>query len=255
MIRLVALTLPALVAPIALSPSASEATSKLAPLRKISQWHGNRRMSGKARIRLAQKEKLPAVKKLLAEAGVRWPPHRVLLRIYKKERELEVWARNRKDKLRPVVRYQVCAASGVLGPKRRQGDEQVPEGFYRTTIFSATTRYWMGIHIDYPNRRDRHHRRTGSAIMIHGACASIGCVAITDERIMELWLFTQGQRPRRFIPVHIFPGRDLTGLIAKEKGPKLKAFWQQLLVGKRWVETRGRLPRIRVDRRGAYRFR
>jgi murein L,D-transpeptidase YafK len=235
--------------------SGPAAAKRAVPLRKGTEWLGNRKLSGKARIKLARKRKLTEVKKLLSNAGVAWPPYRVLFRVYKQQQELEVWARNRKGKLQAVVRYQICAASGKLGPKTRQGDEQVPEGFYRTTIFMPWTRYWMGMHINYPNGRDKRRRYTGSAIMIHGACASIGCMAMTDERIMELWLFSRGQRPRRAVPVHIYPARDLAGLIAKTKQPKLKAFWQQLKQGRDLVDARGRLPRIRWTRRGVYRFR
>lgn len=204
---------------------------------------------------MARKRKLAEVKKLIADAGVTWPPYRVLFRVYKKESELEVWARDRKGKLKGVARYAICAASGKLGPKTRQGDEQVPEGFYRTTIQMPWTRYWMGVHINYPNGRDKRLRYTGSAIMIHGACASIGCMAMTDERIMELWLLIRRQRPRRSVPVHIYPARDLAGLIAKTKRPELKAFWRQLKRGRDLVDSRGKLPRISWTRRGVYRFR
>lgn len=228
----------------------------LLPLRRGGDFSGDRSWSGAARVRRAWKEKRAVVVQLMKAAGLHWPPRRVLLRAYKKEKELEVWAASeRRGRLVPVARYAICADSGGLGPKKAEGDGQVPEGFYKTTIFMPKTAYWMGMHIDYPNGRDRQLKRTGSAIMIHGSCASIGCLAMTDERIQEIWLFTRGLRPRRAVPVHIYPARDMKALIAKTKDAKLKAFWQNLAHGRAFVDQNGRVPRIGWTKTGVYTFR
>jgi len=161
---------------------------------------------------------------------------------------------------RRVKGYPVCAASGELGPKRRQGDLQVPEGFYHVRIFNPWSAYHLSMGINYPNRSDRtqgYKPDLGGAIMIHGDCVSIGCVAITDGMASEVYLaaYEAYRHGRRRIPVHIFPTRlDERGMtwLRKNHGHKLVSFWEGLKPGYDYFERHRSLPRLTIDRRGRY---
>lgn len=214
------------------------------------------------RVRAAVRSRGPKLAELFRERGVPYPASRVLIRIFKKQRVLELWAAGRKGRFVKVRDYAVCAASGRLGPKRRQGDLQVPEGVYHISVFNPWSAYHLSLGINYPNRSDRILGRRGSlgsAIMIHGDCVSIGCVAITDKRMEELYLVAAGAyaRGQRRIPVHIFPTRlDRAGMawLAREHAlqPRLLAFWGALQPVYRYFERHRTLPRVRVTRRGRY---
>jgi murein L,D-transpeptidase YafK len=204
----------------------------------------------------------PGLAARFAKAGVAFPAHRIFIRVFKRERQLELWAAGREGSYRLVRSYPVCAASGKLGPKRRYGDEQVPEGFYRMTTMSPWTRFHAALGIDYPNESDRvlgYRPALGKAILIHGKCVSIGCIAIEDGPASEVFLAASEahRRSRQPIPVHIFPTRlDRPGLasLRAQHGhqPRLLAFWQELAAGYRAFEQHRLPPRIRVDRRGHY---
>ncbi|MCB9568777.1 MAG: L,D-transpeptidase family protein [Myxococcales bacterium] len=210
--------------------------------------------SGPQREAAAFAAKEAEVKGLFAAAGVDFPPRQVLFRVFKEEMELEVWASDEaRGPLKAITTFSICAASGDPGPKTRQGDGQVPEGFYAVDFLKPRSDYYLALHVNYPNARDRAIRSTGSSIMIHGRCASIGCLAMSDERIQELWVIARGLTKGK-IEVHIFPQRDLDGLIAKTSNAGLKAFWENLAEGKRLFEADHRLPKIGHDGAGAYTF-
>ncbi|MCA9720144.1 MAG: L,D-transpeptidase family protein [Myxococcales bacterium] len=176
------------------------------------------------------------------------------MRAFKAERELEVWATDRRgDPFTHVTTYKICAASGVAGPKKAEGDGQVPEGFYTINLFNPRSSYHLSMRVSYPNRRDRALRYTGSAIMIHGDCVSIGCLAMSDERIEELWVMNKALPEGERADVHLFPGRDLAGMIerARPRDPELAAFWTTLKRGNDAFEANHQLPVIRV-KDGAY---
>jgi uncharacterized membrane protein len=128
-----------------------------------------------------------------AERGIAYPPSRLTLVGLKDERTLEVWAEAGRRSL--LLRsYPVLAASGGSGPKRREGDGQVPEGVYRLTGFNPNSSYHLSIRVDYPNADDRAaareegRTRLGGDIFIHGKAVSIGCLALGDDAIEELYL-------------------------------------------------------------------
>ena len=222
-------------------------------IRAFTDVEYDRGLSGSARVRGAKARKTDEVRTLFADAGVEFPPRQLLFRVFKKERELEVWASaSSRGSLTHVTTYSVCAASGRAGPKTREGDWQVPEGFYAIDLFNPQSNYHLSMRVDYPNARDRSLKSTGGQIMIHGDCVSIGCVAITDERIEELWVMSralQSGRPR----VHLFPGRDLDGFIENATDPQLAAFWEGLrAVDDAFLEQHV-IPAITWDARGVYR--
>lgn len=212
----------------------------------------------------------PELKTQFAAAGLVYPPRRVLLRVFKHERQLELWvARGKEDELVLLETFDICAASGVLGPKRRQGDEQVPEGVYSIHRYNGWSGFHMSLRVDYPNVSDRvrgFRPSLGGAIMVHGGCASIGCVAIENEPIERVFLTAlDGRRAGKKNPtIHMLPtrfdGDGWTRLRAAaddagqdEHGP-LMTLWRELAeVDAAFEETR-RIPEVTIDPdTGAYR--
>lgn len=129
-------------------------------------------------------------------AGVGWPPRDLTLLAFKAERRLEVYMSPVQTEPRFVCSYPIFAASGVSGPKLREGDKQVPEGFYRIELLNPNSRYHLSLRIDYPNADDIERARAdgrdlsslGGDIMIHGGAASVGCLALGDPAIEDLFV-------------------------------------------------------------------
>jgi hypothetical protein len=147
------------------------------------------------RVAAARRARQEALAQSLSAAGVAWPPEELYVRAFKLEREVEVWAGARGKPLVRVKVYPVCAASGELGPKRQEGDLQVPEGFYLLDSFNPLSSFHLSMRVSYPNDSDRKlsdPRRPGGNIAIHGNCVSMGCIAIEDGPIEELALAPAG---------------------------------------------------------------
>ncbi|MEM8664725.1 MAG: murein L,D-transpeptidase family protein, partial [Pseudomonadota bacterium] len=113
----------------------------------------------------------------------------ILLRIYKSENALEVWKEDRTGRYQMLKEYEICAWSGKLGPKIKEGDRQAPEGFYSVTPgqMNPNSSYHLSFNIGFPNKFDRSHGRTGSHLMVHGDCSSRGCYAMEDAQIQEIY--------------------------------------------------------------------
>jgi len=130
-----------------------------------------------------------------AKAKVSYPPRKVTFIALKQEKKLELWARD-SGEFRFIRDYDIQAASGVAGPKLRQGDRQVPEGIYRIAELNPNSHYHLSMKINYPNEFDLFHAGQegradpGSDIFIHGKAASIGCLSMGDEAIEELFVLT-----------------------------------------------------------------
>lgn len=242
------------------SLSAQESSlHEVSPTQAIRSWTDtfvDSPRSGKRRVELAHKNKSAEVQNLFADAGLSFPPKQLLFRVFKQERELEVWAADtHQAPLTQVVSYQICATSGTLGPKKREGDGQVPEGFYQLDYFNANSAFHLSMRINYPNRYDRKRGYTGSAIMIHGNCVSIGCLAMSDERIEELWVMASAVKAaNKPIHVHIFPKREMKTLLEKTQNPQLKQFWNNLYQGLGRFNQDHRLFKTTLDRQGNYLF-
>ena len=144
------------------------------------------------------------------KAGVRWPADEIFLRAMKREGELELWARNGTgESIRLVKRLPILAASGGPGPKRREGDMQVPEGFYEVDRFNPRSNFHLSLGLNYPNASDRilgDPVSPGFDIFIHGGNVSIGCLALGDDGIEEIYLAALDSRVRP-IRVQLFPAR------------------------------------------------
>ncbi|MDF1564481.1 MAG: hypothetical protein P1V51_15660 [Deltaproteobacteria bacterium] len=204
------------------------------------------------------------LRKLFTDAGLPAVPPRLYLRIFKKERQVELWGGKVGAPMVLVKTFEVCADSGVLGPKRRRGDLQVPEGFYGIDRYNAWSNFHLSLGLDYPNRSDRIRGRAlgvedlGGDIFVHGSCVTIGCVPIEDGPIELLFLATLDTHlaGQERIPVHVFPARltdaGLADLRAEHDDPQLQAFWKELQPGYLHFERTHRPPRVRVHPDGRY---
>lgn len=145
----------------------------------------------------------------LRRAGVSWPAKRLALVALKAERRLEVWGKDGQGRWRLVRAYPVLAASGTAGPKLREGDRQVPEGIYRVEGLNPNSQYHLSIRVNYPSAEDRAQARAegrtrlGGDIFIHGSAVSIGCIAIGDAGIEQV--FVMAALAERPIPILIAP--------------------------------------------------
>ena len=113
----------------------------------------------------------------------------MLIRAYKKEAEFEVWKKKKDGKYALLKTYPMCRWSGQLGPKKTEGDRQVPEGFYTITPgqMNPNSHYYLSFNVGYPNAYDRANGRQGGSIMVHGICSSAGCFSMTDKQIEEIY--------------------------------------------------------------------
>jgi murein L,D-transpeptidase YafK len=165
------------------------------------------------RVRVAYEDKEESMLKLLENQGIERSTLSVYLRAFKSEKEIELWGRDEASRSFKLIRtYEVCAISGKIGPKRKQGDLQIPEGFYHIDRFNPYSNYYLSLGINYPNNSDRilgTYSNLGGDIFIHGNCVTIGCLPITDEQIKELYIFCVEARSndQEKIPVTIFPSR------------------------------------------------
>lgn len=136
------------------------------------------------------------------DAGLAWPPSRVRLLAFKRERRLEVWVAGRRGIYFRAAEYPILGASGGPGPKRRQGDRQVPEGFYEIDSLNPNSLYHLSAHVTYPNADDAAHAAVppgemGGDIMVHGGSGSVGCLAIGDDAIEEVFCLLARVPPGR----------------------------------------------------------
>jgi murein L,D-transpeptidase YafK len=159
------------------------------------------------------RRKEDTLKKQFAAKKLRWPAKHIYVRSFKYDSQLEVWVRNEiTESFKLFKTYKVCALAGTLGPKRLEGDYQVPEGFYYINEFNPRSNYYLSLGINYPNESDKllsDMYRPGGAIYIHGSCVTVGCIPITDQQIDELYILAAHAKDagQDYIPVHIFPIR------------------------------------------------
>jgi murein L,D-transpeptidase YafK len=157
-----------------------------------------------------------------------------LLRIFKEENALEVWLR-RGDSFQLFETYPVCDWSGELGPKLREGDGQSPEGFYAVGLrqLNPDSAYYLAFNLGFPNAYDRSHGRTGSFLMVHGDCLSVGCYAMTDRGIDDIYRLVEAalRAGEREVQAHVFPFRLTDEALARRAGHRWAAFWTNLKQG------------------------
>ncbi|MEM1321120.1 MAG: L,D-transpeptidase family protein [Bacteroidota bacterium] len=215
------------------------------------------------RVAQARQDKQEGLIQLIERKGMQWEKVEVFLRAFKEEQVLEVWGRSEKKMpYRKLLTYKFCQLSGKPGPKRKEGDRQVPEGLYHIDRFNPKSNYYLSLGLDYPNRSDKirgDRERPGSDIFIHGDCVTVGCIPITDDKIKELYILTQRARDngQAAIPVHIFPAR-LDSEKIKQLGrayPQHRQFWAELKVFYDHFEGGRRPPKFTINAKGQYQLR
>jgi murein L,D-transpeptidase YafK len=187
----------------------------------------------------------------------------MFIRVFKMECILEVWVQKPDGKYVKFKQFDIYALSGLLGPKRMEGDRQVPEGFYYISEFNPLSNYYLSLGINYPNESDLKlsvAERKGGDIFIHGARCSAGCLAMSNYYIEDIYMLavkahSNGQDK---IPVQIFPFKMTNENIAYyEKYTAYKqyaAFWANLQKGYQFFEKTNHLADVTVDEKGLYQF-
>lgn len=184
----------------------------------------------------------------------------IYLRAFKMEGILEVWMKNENEpKYQLLKTYNICAKSGSLGPKRQEGDGQVPEGYYQIVLFNNKSNYHLSMKINYPNASDvllKEGSSPGGDIMIHGDCVTIGCLPMTDDKIKELYvLCLEAKNRNKILYIDIYPAKfnEENLKMLEANYPKTKiAFWNTLKPGYDYFEEHRWLPRVSVDKKGKY---
>jgi murein L,D-transpeptidase YafK len=219
-----------------------------------------------ARVRTAFTEKEKLIEQKLNDIGLKTDNFNVLIVVYKDSDELDIYAKKKTETNYNFLNsYKICSRSGKLGPKRKQGDYQVPEGFYKIDQFNPTSSFYLSLGVNYPNQADRKKSNApdlGGDIFIHGSCVTIGCLPMTDEKIKEIYIYAvlAKNNGQTNIPVYIFPfkmtDQNFNSYKEKYNGNKeLIEFWSNLKIGyDRFVKENKEL-KILVDPKGDYTFR
>jgi murein L,D-transpeptidase YafK len=229
---------------------------------KSPRFEPTRAQQDYSRVRDARANRTEDLRALFREKDLDYPPAQVLLRIFKQDDVVELWVQPAaKQPFVHLKDYAVCARSGTLGPKRRMGDLQVPEGFYQVSTYNPTSLFHLSMKVSYPNASDKIRGAKGSLggdIFIHGSCVTIGCVPLTDRWIEELYLIALDTATARKNPtlVHLFPTRmtdeSLAALKRDNPRPEWHTLWDELKVGYDRFEKDHLPARFTVDQDGAY---
>jgi murein L,D-transpeptidase YafK len=191
----------------------------------------------------------PETLALMEQAGVSKDAP-TLIRAYKKEAELEVWKMRPDGKYVHLKTYPMCRWSGQLGPKVREGDRQVPEGFYAIgpAQMNPNSAYYLSFNVGYPNAYDRAWGRGGGSIMVHGACSSAGCFSMTDKQIAEIYAIarTSLNAGQRAIQMQSYPFKMTAENLAKHRLDPHIDFWKQLKEGSDHFEVTQQEPTVGV---------
>lgn len=174
----------------------------------------------------------------------------IALRIFKEEGVLEIWKAKTNNRFDKIAEYQICAWSGRLGPKIKEGDRQAPEGFYPLSPYHLNpySKYFLAINTGYPNRYDQANGRNGTNLMIHGACSSSGCYSMTDAQILEIYAFARDafKGGQETVQLQAFPFRMTADNMARHQHSPHYEFWKMLKVGYDNFEVTKRPPEIGV---------
>ncbi|EKF40215.1 murein L,D-transpeptidase family protein (plasmid) [Nitratireductor rhodophyticola] len=172
----------------------------------------------------------------------------ILVRIFKQESELEIWKRDRSGRYALLKAYPMCRWSGKLGPKKRDGDRQAPEGFYHVSagMLNPNSQYYLSFNLGYPNTLEAALGYTGEALMVHGACSSSGCFALTDEGVAEIYAVAREalKGGQGTFQVQAFPFRMTPQNMAKYRNDPNFSFWSDLKLGYDIFEVTRRQPKV-----------
>ncbi len=174
----------------------------------------------------------------------------ILIRIFKEEGKLEIWKAKRDNRFDVIASYDICAWSGKLGPKIKEGDRQAPEGFYNLTPghLNPNSNYYLAINTGFPNRYDQANGRNGTNLMIHGACSSSGCYSMTDAQVLEIYGFARDafKGGQKTVQLQALPFRMTAENMARHRNSEHFEFWKMLKVGYDNFEVTKRPPEVNV---------
>lgn len=215
------------------------------------------------RVRTAYNDKEQFVLNKLKENGIEVSELNILILVFKDESEMEIFAKNNTESTyRKLATYSICSKSGQLGPKREQGDYQVPEGFYFIDRFNPASSFYLSLGLNYPNLSDKRKSKApnlGGDIFIHGSCVTIGCLPMTDDKIKEIYLYAINAKNngQKTIPVYIFPFRMTEQNFDKFKKQyrnkiELTEFWTAIKQGYDKFNKEKRELNVSVNETGDY---
>ena len=174
------------------------------------------------------------------------PAEPMVIRVYKQSSELEVWKRTRSGEFALLKTYAICKWSGTIGPKIREGDYQSPEGFYNVTPgqMNPKSAYWLSFNVGFPNKFDQAWGRTGSNLMVHGDCKSVGCFAMTDAGIKEIYALVREsfRGGNRSVQLQLLPFRMTEANLQTNAASPHLPFWRNLKQGTDLFEANGMPP-------------
>lgn len=218
-----------------------------------------------SRVRMAYDEKENVVTAYFKDKKLNYDGFQLFIQAFKKEQKLEVWIKEKgRDTYSLLHSYDFCSMSGSLGPKRKEGDLQIPEGIYEVNHFNPESNFYLSLGINYPNASDKilsDANHPGGSIYIHGNCVTIGCIPITDERIKELYVLAVEARNngQQKIPVYIFPARLDEGVVEKLNmaylaDNNLVTFWKNLQTIYLDFKNTRKIRKVGVNSKGVYSF-
>ena len=174
----------------------------------------------------------------------------VLIRSFKKESELEVWKIASDGQYKLLKTYPMCRWSGQLGPKKREGDRQAPEGFYSITPaqMNPNSAFYLSFNMGFPNQFDRAHGRTGAHLMVHGACSSSGCYSMSDDQIAEIYAIVREAHNggQQAVQMQALPFRMTPDNMARHRYDQNMPFWRNLKEGSDLFEVARAVPKVSV---------
>jgi murein L,D-transpeptidase YafK len=217
------------------------------------------------RVSTAFEEKHGIIEKTLNENEISVDNLNLLLIAYKDNDLLDVYAKTKlAETYKKILSYDICSRSGILGPKRKQGDEQVPEGFYHINRFNPKSNFYLSLGLNYPNLADEKKSvasNLGGDIFIHGSCVTVGCLPMTDNLMKEIYLLAvyAKNNGQNNIPVYIFPfkmsDQNMTTYKNKFKDNKeLISFWDNLKIGHDKFFKDSKELKIKVSENGDYTY-
>ncbi|WP_295158948.1 L,D-transpeptidase family protein [uncultured Brachyspira sp.] len=216
-----------------------------------------------SRVRTAIEEKDNIIKNTLKNNNIKLEELNILITAYKEENILEIYAKNKSDSIyKKIASYNIAAKSGILGPKRMEGDLQVPEGFYYIDRFNPASSYYLSLGINYPNESDKkksNAKRLGGDIFIHGNNVTIGCLPMTDDKIKEIYLYALYSKDngQNRIPVYIFPfkmNEENINHYQKYYNKSIINFWENIKKGYNIFQNTKKELIIKTDSNGNYIF-
>lgn len=222
----------------------------IAILSLIAFSFGGIKVAKSTRSKKAVKKCTPILKKEFKKQELKWGSN-IYFRIFKQEKQMQVWVK-KSNTFSLFKTYKICYFSGGLGTKTKQGDGKSPEGFYylKPRSMNPYSSYHLSFNIGYPNKYERQKKYTGSALMVHGNCVSIGCYAMGDKNIEEIYTLLESafEHNQGLVRIHIFPFK-FTNKIMNAKEIKSKndyKFWQNLRQGYEFFQKKRIPPNVEV---------